>query len=78
MLPRYFYTTMYFQLTNKDQLLSSFLIKYSWGQERRIFRVSLLNGKTVPYGYEYTAQLPLFTPLFAADRLGSYNQAPST
>jgi hypothetical protein len=55
-------------VTEKKQLLSAFLIKYCWEQERKIFRVSLLNDKTIPYGYEYTAQVPLFTPLFAADR----------
>jgi hypothetical protein len=55
-------------VTDRKKLLNSFLISYSWEQERKIFRVSLINDSTVPYGYEYTAQAPLFTPLFAADR----------
>ena len=55
-------------MTSGAELLASFLIKYYWEEERKIFRVSLINGKTIPYGYEYTAQVPLFTPLFAADR----------
>jgi len=47
----------FFKVHTNEQLLANFLIHYSWESQRKILRVSLSNGRTIPYGYEYTSQV---------------------
>ena len=55
-----------------QDLLNRFLVKYHWEEERRIFRVSVSEDHSVPFGYEYNGQTVLFNPSLACDKV-AYN-----
>jgi hypothetical protein len=67
-----YYTDLLSKCKNGQELLDSFLVKYCWEKERQIYRVSILDDQTVPFGYEYNGQGALLNSSHAYDKV-AYN-----
>ena len=55
-----------------QELLSLFLVRYHWEEERKIFRCSVTDDRSMPFGYEYNGQGILFNPSYLFDKV-AYN-----